>query len=351
MKREDFVSMLYVTNIDVTTTPVEVETEIVTVYKTPDPDINAYISGQSSCYIPKAGDKILLLKDHHIPQVKLREWCKRSDVRLVKSREDADVIIIGGDYIDKSFPSFRAFYITKEVYGKWVNSLSCSSTIDIRQRDLLLSEMNNTEVPYVVFTGNSSWVLTNFSAHGDYNYGRWVKLPSEDTLPNFAGVSYHEDSILSLINEGATVIDEEICGRLSAMFKSEDSGNWAVAMEIMANSDYVKSAVYLMSLCLEFKDKIFQHRNHSHVNFTAMKTYLGINYRMTVDSALETMVSKKLMTKDSYRVFMDHVKRDVNRILHQEHFIIGKITLSESGRKLVKESCSNCVEIFGEEKL
>jgi hypothetical protein len=77
------------------------------------------------------------------------------------------------------------------------------------------------------------------------------------------------------------------------MFKSSDQDNHIMAMEIMANSNYVESALYLLMLLEEYGDKIANCHTKNHVNFKSMVSYFSLRVR-DVDCLDPDDVSKKL---------------------------------------------------------
>ncbi len=63
------------------------------------------------------------------------------------------------------------------------------------------------------------------------------------------------------------------------MFKSSDKDNHIMAMEIMANSNYVESALYLLLLLEEYGHRIADCNTKNHVNFKSMVSYFGLRVR------------------------------------------------------------------------
>jgi hypothetical protein len=78
------------------------------------------------------------------------------------------------------------------------------------------------------------------------------------------------------------------------MFKSSDKDNHIMAMEIMANSNYVESALYLLMLLEEYGHRIADCNTKNHVNFKSMVSYFGLRVR-DVDCLDPDDVSKKLV--------------------------------------------------------
>jgi hypothetical protein len=93
--------------------------------------------------------------------------------------------------------------------------------------------------------------------------------------------------------DDAVTITNEVYTQLREMFKSSDRDNHIMAMEIMANSNYVESALYLLMLLEEYGHRIADCNTKNHVNFKSMVSYFGLRVR-DVDCLDPDDVSKKL---------------------------------------------------------
>jgi hypothetical protein len=86
-----------------------------------------------------------------------------------------------------------------------------------------------------------------------------------------------EDLILNIINEQNVTIDEKKYFELKMMLNSDDAESHKLAMELMANSNYNKSFIYLCMLLKEFTGKISNSKQSDHVNFKALLQYLDLD--------------------------------------------------------------------------
>ena len=80
--------------------------------------------------------------------------------------------------------------------------------------------------------------------------------------------------MLEVVNgDEAVLIDLDTYQNLRNMFKSSDSDNHVMAMEIMANSNYLESLLYLEMLFFHHHQQIDYSRTKNHVNFKSLKNY------------------------------------------------------------------------------
>jgi hypothetical protein len=161
---------------------------------------------------------------------------------------------------------------------------------------MLSSESDNVYFNYSTKVSISSHVVTSVftgsSHHYYYIHDEWKQLV--DDCQNKA--VYDESELLAMINgDDAVTITNEVYTQLREMFKSSDKDNHIMAMEIMANSNYVESALYLLMLLEEYGHRIADCNTKNHVNFKSMVSYFGLRVR-DVDCLDPDDVSKKLVS-------------------------------------------------------
>jgi hypothetical protein len=159
---------------------------------------------------------------------------------------------------------------------------------------MLSSESDNVYFNYSTKVSITSRVVTSVFTGSSHHYyyidDEWKQLI--DSCQNKA--VYEEAELLAMINgDDAVTITNEIYTQLREMFKSSDQDNHIMAMEIMANSNYVESALYLLMLLEEYGDKIANCHTKNHVNFKSMVSYFSLRVR-DVDCLDPDDVSKKL---------------------------------------------------------
>jgi hypothetical protein len=107
------------------------------------------------------------------------------------------------------------------------------------------------------------------------------------------------------------------------MLKSSDADNHVVAMEIMANSNYTKSCVYLMMLIMNNYIAIDTSRTKRHVNFKSLLNYLNLNpgnLHVDINKIIYFMAERELLTIETLDILRDEVLQDS---LYVQHFKAG----------------------------
>jgi len=124
----------------------------------------------------------------------------------------------------------------------------------------------------------SSWMSATFV---DFNHiGTYITIESIESnhilnnLLNGDNVKIYDESAL-LDKMGEVAIDRDTFEAILQMFESADTSNHTVAMTIMANCNYKKSAVYLAQICRRFGHKIWDHPTRKTVAFKGLISFLG----------------------------------------------------------------------------
>ena len=124
----------------------------------------------------------------------------------------------------------------------------------------------------------SSWMSASFV---DFNFiGTYITMESIESnhilnnLLNGGNVRIYDESAL-LDKMGEAAIDKGTYEAILQMFQSDDASNHTVAMTIMANCNYKKSAVYLTQICRLYGHKIWDHPSRKTVAFKGLISFLG----------------------------------------------------------------------------
>jgi hypothetical protein len=249
----------------------------------------------SKGYTPAQGDTIYLMPGVNIPRAKLKDLALNQGIKVVRDPDNANVIITG-----KATPG-------RLLNGSWYYTAPIAKieeyldkvTVDEYYKDNLRTAMQSSESQNVYFNYSTkvsisshvtTSVFTGSSHHFYYIHDEWKQLI--DDCQN--KTVYDESELLAMINgDDAVTITNEVYTQLREMFKSSDQDNHIMAMEIMANSNYVESALYLLMLLEEYGHRIANCHTKNHVNFKSMVSYFGLRVR-DVDCLDPDDVSKKL---------------------------------------------------------
>ena len=118
------------------------------------------------------------------------------------------------------------------------------------------------------------------------------------------------------------------------MFQSTDNDNHILAMEIMANSHYEKSVLYLLMLIADFNGIISNTHTKNHVNFKSMLAYFNWIPRNVCHQDSEDIIKiidgKGLLTLDMIQVLYKEYTNDIHRnIAYDEVFEIKEVTIKQ----------------------
>jgi hypothetical protein len=126
---------------------------------------------------------------------------------------------------------------------------------------------------------------------------------------------YDESSVIDILNgEEAAVIDRDMFEHIREMFNSSDRDNHVLAMEIMANSKYTDSLIYLELLFYYYAHKIMDTHTKNHVNFKSLVSYLGKemrNLQTDIDDVTKSLINKDQFTSDKVEIVMDYLHEDI----------------------------------------
>jgi hypothetical protein len=249
----------------------------------------------SKGYAPTQGDTIYLMPGVNIPRAKLKDLALNNGIKIVRDASNANIVITG-----KATPG-------RVLHGNWYYTgpikkiekyITHLDSIDEYYKDNLRTALLSSESDIVYFNYGTKLDIVNCigygvnmnSSHYYYIHDEWKQLI--DDCQN--KVIYDESELLAMINgDDAVSITNEVYTQLREMFKSSDQDNHIMAMEIMANSNYVESGLYLLMLLEEYGYKISDCHTKNHVNFKSMVSYFGLRVR-DVDSLDPDDVSEKL---------------------------------------------------------
>ena len=265
----------------------------------------------SKGYTPAQGDTIYLMPGVNIPRAKLKDLALNQGIKVVRDSDKANVIITGkattGKVLNGSW-YYTAPIAKIEEYLDKVN-------VDDYYKDNLRTALQSSESDNVYFNYSTKVSITSnvvtsvFTGSSNHYYhidDEWKDLI--DDCQN--KVVYDESELLAMINgDDAVTITNEVYTQLREMFKSSDKDNHIMAMEIMANSNYVESALYLLMLLEEYGGRIANCNTKNHVNFKSMVSYFGLRVRdleyLEPDDVSKKLVSLNLLTTEWLNILFE----------------------------------------------
>ena len=316
-------------------------------------------------YSPSPGDVLYIGPGCNIPRIKLRDLLLNNYAKTTNDVTKATHI-----FVDTTFQKMVKYCwlhsVSKKQLVQFVNLLFEATYLDSDEiediedviKGLPDDEQINVDngVKYHIenrscslFNGVNK-VITNPNTRSSYmNYvdpdyeDRWIHIMS-----NLDKV-YDYKCLISHINaEDSITITEEVFQQLSSMFESEDQDNHILAMEIMANSNYIESLMYIEILFTDHGHTINDCSTKRHVNFKSLVDFLGknLNYLSSNSSQtiIDSLIEKNVVTLDAMKYVLNRYKDDFYH--STEHFEVKQVTLSD---KLAKILNVNYIKVVKED--
>ena len=280
-------------------------------------------------YKPSKDDKIYFIPGCSIPRFKVKQFCEKHNNTVVKYKEKANVIFTSPDILDKLVSGTTDMYY-KEPIMDWFKKRTTKSP----ELKALMADIANTEANYIMFQG--TYVLDNLkkkygikledfldkegneNIQVDYNEEPGIMFNSTEDLETYKKLCadpnlYHQNELLSKLSD--IVITEDEYLRVKDLLISTDKENTKLVMEIMANCDYQKSAVYLLLLLKEYGQKFWDSETRDHVNFTSLLTFFDVRSRLCrldLDDILKVLLNHKLLNRLNHDMIMPLVLEKIN---------------------------------------
>ena len=292
-------------------------------------------------YLPTKGDKLYFLEGVNVPRIKLKDLALEYGIKTVRDVNDATHVFASKNTQAKICDGNWFYSITTEDFKSICDDTNIR--IDDRYRENIREALENYTEDRLIFNYEQAGVIR----HGDnealnlysdkvisstmyYSVdSEYIKLSEIISTHNL----YDESAILKHINgDDATVIDESMYEQIHQMFESSDTDNHILAMEIMANSNYTESLLYLEMLFKEHSHSMGNCRTRNHVNFKSLVNYLGKNknYLSTgLDAIVKSLIEKQVITKEMMDVLMTRYSDEIAHNGDSAYFKVKTITLNE----------------------
>jgi hypothetical protein len=315
-------------------------------------DKNAHLNINKDGYTPQIGDKLYFMPGVNIPRIKLKDLAINYNIKVVRDPDEADVIFAGDSTFHKMSNYTWKYTLKTEDVKNFVQA--CATKLNSGDYVILTHILADYKEPVVVMDyrasrtiGDSGFPLyqnfqQNFGAIAERNRDsvHVLELLSEykelyDKV--CSKVLIHESCLLDKLNgHDAVVINEEVFDQLSSMFKSSDADNHVLAMEIMANSNYTESLLYLEMLFHEYHNIMRNNHSRGHVNFKSLLSYLNKDknyFHTTVDDMINSLLRKKVLTVDMVNIILSKYHDEVSH--GTSYFKVKTLTLSEEYLKFL----------------
>ena len=346
-----------------------------------DPSIDTFNINQNG-YTPMKGDKLYFLPGVNIPRIKLKDLATKFGIRTVRDVSEANVIFGSSKTKDKMTGYTWKYKIPTtlvqlffETYKNDMDDYQFSkidNALEFYTEEYILTDWSTARN----FTDNDLPQWNSYSAQPQYvDYHSKSRSSSEHVhevnkeyihlYELIKGREIIDESCLldQLNGDDAVIIDADMFTQLTTMFNSSDDDNHILAMEIMANSKYKESLLYIEMIFKNHAYTIGQSSSKNHVNFKSLLSYLNKNNRYidtSLDDIMDSLISKKVLTKDKVDILLENYSEEIKNRGDSTYFKVQTITVNEDTLSLLNENYNykviedyepSIVENLEEEKL
>ena len=324
-----------------------------------DPSIDTFNINQNG-YTPMKGDKLYFLPGVNIPRIKLKDLATKFGIRTVRDVSEANVIFGSSKTKDKMTGYTWKYKIPTtlvqlffETYKNDMDDYQFSkidNALEFYTEEYILTDWSTARN----FTDNDLPQWNSYSAQPQYvDYHSKSRSSSEHVhevnkeyihlYELIKGREIIDESCLldQLNGDDAVIIDADMFTQLSTMFNSSDDDNHILAMEILANSKYKESLLYIEMLFKNHSYSIGNCHTKNHVNFKSLLSYLGKSNRYidtSLDNIMESLISKKVLTKDKIDILLENYGHEINNRGDSTYFKVQTITVNEDTLSLLNEN-------------
>ena len=324
-----------------------------------DPSIDTFNINQNG-YTPMKGDKLYFLPGVNIPRIKLKDLATKFGIRTVRDVSEANVIFGSSKTKDKMTGYTWKYKIPTtlvqlffETYKNDMDDYQFSkidNALEFYTEEYILTDWSTARN----FTDNDLPQWNSYSQQPQYtDYHSKSRASSEHVhevnkdyihlYDLIKGKEIIDESCLldQLNGDDAVIIDADMFTQLTTMFNSSDDDNHILAMEIMANSKYKESLLYIEMIFKNHSYSIGNCHTKNHVNFKSLLSYLGKANRYidtNLDNIMESLISKKVLTKDKVDILLENYGHEINSRGDSIYFKVQTITVNEDTLSLLNEN-------------
>lgn len=295
-------------------------------------------------YKPSKNDRLYFMPNVNIPRIKLKNLFTEYNIKVTRDAASATHVFAGKNTYGKICKTEWAYKIPVTLIKEFINDYS--SYMDEKDVEDIRQALEFYNLDYVVSNCDTKILfkdndLPNYKLdkHPDYKdisvnsrIFYTVDSDNQELMQDIKDKTiYDESCILDILNgEDASVIDKTMFEQIDNLFKSSDTDNHILAMEIMANTNYKLSLLYLGILFKEHNSQIFNLPTRNHVNFKSLLTYMNITRYTTVDKdfIVRKLIEKNVLDVDKLNVLMDKYADEIEYSGNSNFFKVKTVTVS-----------------------
>ena len=324
-----------------------------------DPSIDTFNINQNG-YTPMKGDKLYFLPGVNIPRIKLKDLATKFGIRTVRDVSEANVIFGSSKTKDKITGYSWKYKIPTTIVQLFFETYK--NDLDTYQYSKLENALEFYTEEYILTDWSTARTFTDNDLPQWNSYSQQPQFLSFDESRNTSSEHVHEvnkdyihlydlikgkeiideSCLLDQLNgDDAVIIDADMFTQLSTMFNSSDDDNHILAMEIMANSKYKESLLYIEMIFKNHAYTIGQSNTKNHVNFKSLLSYLNKNNRYidtSLDDIMDSLISKKVLTKDKVDILLENYGEEIKNRGDSTYFKVQTITVNEDTLSLLNEN-------------
>ena len=286
-------------------------------------------------YIPQKGDKIYFLPQVSVPRVKFKNVSLEYGIKTVRDAQQANVFFGCSKSVHTMTTNMWAYKASVKDFLAFVDAVDYR--LDRHTRDTIDTALEFYEKDYI----GVHWSIMNCIVATVPNavvsrYSERIVFIEDDYKEEFLRLQsvkiYDESSVIDILNgEEAAVIDRDMFEHIREMFNSSDKDNHVLAMEIMANSKYTDSLIYLELLFYYYSSRIMDTHTKSHVNFKSLVSYLGKDMRSlstNIDEVTKSLMNKDQFTPDKVEIIMEYLHDDIVNYGNSKFYTVKTISVN-----------------------
>lgn len=288
----------------------------------------------------KPGDTIYFAPKVSVPRVKVKNLTMDYAAKITRDISKADIVVIPENFENILFENQYKYSLDEKKLIVFLNEDKRIDTHSLTKLNDVLDNYSNIEF---ISDWSEYRQLSNLTSGTSYEFeynnrsNVYLYLPNDDFKHIYEDLKtktlYKESLILKTINgDDALTIDNKIFEQLGSMLKSSDDENHVIAMEMMANCNYVDSLFYLELLFKEFSYVMKESYAKNHVNFKSLCKFLGkenSRYMSTnFDDIIDSLIKHDKLSEEYLNILVNKYIDDIFYI-RSEYFNVHSITLKE----------------------
>jgi len=294
----------------------------------------------SNDYKPMLGDNLYFSKDCSVPRFKLKSFCEKHQVKITTNNDKANIVFISEKFIDEYTDSdwgSTTDYTDFITFANLVFPKNKAILTFINQTSNLnldnVSSSVTTKIKFNSYRIKNSFANTkNINLKASINHhDKYCSIDNYDTVNKMLNGKkvYNQNNILRLIND-SVILNKDSYDELNKILDSNDDHNIKLAMELIANCDYEKSAVYILLLFKSYGEKMWNSGNRAHVNFKALTSFFNLSSkydmsRLCLDDLIVCLKERNLLSEENKSILMPIAFEEMQNNNRFDHFKITDI--------------------------